>query len=562
MQVFALAGIALFLIAFLVVPLLRVIVVAFTGPDGGFTLVHFGDFFATGLLREVVLEFDLCRRDDGGRGEPDRGAARLPSLARFRFRGAALIQTLGVLPLVMPPFVGAVAMQLHLTAATARINLLLNDWFGFTHPVHGGLERRHLRRGAALLPVHPAQPLGRAAPTSIRRWRNPRRTSARAASRCSAASCFRWRCRATSRAPRWSSSRCSTISPRRCCSTSPTCWRRRPICEITSVGIADPMGYVISVIMIVLLARRDGGSAPVPARARLRHPAARRRRAVAARARPAGSAIAAAFVVADPAARAVAAYRHSAAVDRDRVVVRRAARRLTRSRTTPRVFREADAADRQHAALLRLGRPDRRRARRRASPIWCCARGCPAGGCSSRSRWRRWRCPGWCSASDCLRTYYDVKLPFTGEPLATFWFMLVIAYAVRRLPYALRACDRRAAADCMSASRKPPRISAPASSARVRAHRGAADDRRPARRLRHELRHRRGRAVGDADAGARKRRRAAGLWHLRLHAVGGRARAGRGARRHRGRGRRDCAPTSPIASRERERALQSAASIF
>jgi ABC-type sugar transport system permease subunit len=32
--------------------------------------------------------------------------------ARFEFRGALLIQTLGVLPLVMPPFVGAVAMQL------------------------------------------------------------------------------------------------------------------------------------------------------------------------------------------------------------------------------------------------------------------------------------------------------------------------------------------------------------------------------------------------------------------------------------------------------------------
>jgi len=38
-----------------------------------------------------------------------------------------------------------------------------------------------------------------------------------------------------------------------------------------------------------------------------------------------------------------------------------------------------------------------------------------------------------------LRTYYDVKLPFSGESLATFWFMLVIAYAVRRLPYALVA---------------------------------------------------------------------------------------------------------------------------
>jgi len=43
---------------------------------------------------------------------------------RFRFRGAALIQTLGVLPLIMPPFVGAVAMQL-LFGRSGSLNLLL-----------------------------------------------------------------------------------------------------------------------------------------------------------------------------------------------------------------------------------------------------------------------------------------------------------------------------------------------------------------------------------------------------------------------------------------------------
>jgi iron(III) transport system permease protein len=47
--------------------------------------------------------------------------------------------------------------------------------------------------------------------------------------------------------------------------------------------------------------------------------------------------------------------------------------------------------------------------------------------------------PGLVLGIGLLRTYYDVQLPFTGEPLATFWFMLVIAYAVRRLPYALSA---------------------------------------------------------------------------------------------------------------------------
>jgi len=47
--------------------------------------------------------------------------------------------------------------------------------------------------------------------------------------------------------------------------------------------------------------------------------------------------------------------------------------------------------------------------------------------------------PGLVLGIGLLRTYYDVKLPMSGESLATFWFMLVIAYAVRRLPYALSA---------------------------------------------------------------------------------------------------------------------------
>ncbi|MFW8369202.1 hypothetical protein ACOICT_29565, partial [Klebsiella pneumoniae] len=47
---------------------------------------------------------------------------------RFDFRGALIIQTLGVLPLIMPPFVGAVAMQL-IFGRSGSVNLLLNDWF-------------------------------------------------------------------------------------------------------------------------------------------------------------------------------------------------------------------------------------------------------------------------------------------------------------------------------------------------------------------------------------------------------------------------------------------------
>jgi iron(III) transport system permease protein len=39
-----------------------------------------------------------------------------------------------------------------------------------------------------------------------------------------------------------------------------------------------------------------------------------------------------------------------------------------------------------------------------------------------------------------LRTFYGMQLPWSGQPLATWWVMLVIALSVRRLPYALRAC--------------------------------------------------------------------------------------------------------------------------
>ena len=47
-------------------------------------------------------------------------------LARYRFPGSALIAVLGVLPLVMPPFVGAVALQL-IFGKNGSVNLLLDD---------------------------------------------------------------------------------------------------------------------------------------------------------------------------------------------------------------------------------------------------------------------------------------------------------------------------------------------------------------------------------------------------------------------------------------------------
>ena len=58
---------------------------------------------------------------------------------RFEFRGAMLVQTLGFLPLIMPPFVGAVAMPL-LFGRNGTVNLLLDDYFGFKIGLMEGLN--------------------------------------------------------------------------------------------------------------------------------------------------------------------------------------------------------------------------------------------------------------------------------------------------------------------------------------------------------------------------------------------------------------------------------------
>ena len=131
------AAIAAFLVLALAIPVGTVFYVAFTEPGGGFTLSHFGSFFSLTLMRESFYNSLLV----------GAGCVLLSSLialplayftVRFRFRGAALIQTLGVLPLIMPPFVGAAAMQL-LFGRSGSLNLLLGEWFGINLPIMEGL---------------------------------------------------------------------------------------------------------------------------------------------------------------------------------------------------------------------------------------------------------------------------------------------------------------------------------------------------------------------------------------------------------------------------------------
>ena len=130
--------IAAFLIAFLVIPVVTVVYVAFSEPGGGFTLSHFESFFQISLMQESFWNSLYV----AAMSVVFATLIAVPLAyftVRFQFRGALLIQTLGVLPLIMPPFVGAVAMQL-IFGRSGSVNLILQDTFGFSLPIMDGLN--------------------------------------------------------------------------------------------------------------------------------------------------------------------------------------------------------------------------------------------------------------------------------------------------------------------------------------------------------------------------------------------------------------------------------------
>jgi len=147
----AAALVVAFLAAFLLLPVGTVFLTAFRDADGSFTLGHFASFFTTSLMREsfgnslyVALASVLIA---------SLIAVPLAYLTvRFEFRGAILIQTLGVLPLIMPPFVGAVAMTL-IWGRSGTVNLLLDEQGrminGYLGTVPNATIREHIVRHRA-----------------------------------------------------------------------------------------------------------------------------------------------------------------------------------------------------------------------------------------------------------------------------------------------------------------------------------------------------------------------------------------------------------------------------
>jgi iron(III) transport system permease protein len=125
------------LIAFILYPVLSVLWISLSDDQSNLTLLHFANFFRRPLFREalwntlwsglLVVAFSAL--------------LALPLayvLARYEFRGKLLLQTAATLPLVIPPFVGAVALQLIL-GRSGMVNLLLMDLFDISIPFMEGL---------------------------------------------------------------------------------------------------------------------------------------------------------------------------------------------------------------------------------------------------------------------------------------------------------------------------------------------------------------------------------------------------------------------------------------
>jgi iron(III) transport system permease protein len=434
-QVAAASLIAAFLAVFLVLPVGTVMYVAFTEKGtGAFTLVNFADFFRTELFVRSFWNSVYV----SAMSVVWASALALPLAVvttRFAFRGAALVQTLGFLPLIMPPFVGAVAMQL-LVGRNGSVNLLLDEHLGFKIPFMEGLngvifvQSLHyfpfilINLSAALRNIdrameEAAQNLGS---TGFRLFRRIVFPLAMPGYLAGASLVF----------VKVFDDLATPLLLNVKDMLAPQAYLR-----VTSIGIADPMGYVISVVLVVAsvvamwlsavamrgrdyaTTQRGGGGL------------ARRKLSSAESALAWAAVTLILLLVLSP---------HIGLLLLSFATIWSFAP-LPDAYTTAhyaRVFGESSLYIRNTLIYASL-----------AGAIDV-AIGTAIAYLVLRTKligrqWLDWTAmaalaiPGLVLGIGYLRCFYGVQLP-GGQPLATLWIMIVLALAIRRLPYALRAC--------------------------------------------------------------------------------------------------------------------------
>ena len=427
--------IAVFLGFFLIIPATTVIYTAFTAQGTGeLTLVNFYDFFRT----------DLFIRSFGNSVYVSAMSVLWATVfamplavltTRFDFRGAMLIQTLGFIPLIMPPFVGAVAMQL-LFGRNGTVNLLLNDWFGIRIPLMDGLngvifvQSLHyfpfilINLSASLRNIdqameEAAQNLGSSGMRLMRRIVLPLALPGYLAG----ASLVFVKVFDDLATPLLLNVK-DMLAP-------------QAYLRITSIGIADPMGYVISVILIAVSIFAMWASARVM-RGKDYATVQRGGGGMARRKLGRGESIVAYGVVLLILALVLSPHfglfllsigtiwSFSPLPDDFTFV------HYTRIFDDSAVYIKNTLIYASLAGLIDIVIG--------SAIAYLVLRTKLVG-----RHWLDWAAtaalavPGVVLGIGYLRTYYGVTLP-DGTPLATLWVMVVLALAVRRLPYALRAC--------------------------------------------------------------------------------------------------------------------------
>ena len=427
--------IALFLALFLVIPVMTVVYVAFTEKgSGAFTLINFYDFARTDLfitsfwnsMYVAVMTVALA----------SLFALPLAYLTtRFEFRGSGVVQMLGFIPLIMPPFAGAVAMQL-LFGRNGTFNLLLDDWVGFKIPFMEGLngvvfaQAVHyfpfilINLSAALRNIdrsmeEAAQNLGSQGFRLFRRIVFPLAMPGYIAG----ASLVFVKVFDDLATPLLLNVK-DMLAP-------------QAYLRITSIGLADPMGYVIAVVLIVVSVLAMGASAWVM-KGRDYATVQRGGGGLARRPLGRGQAIAAYSVVGlilflvlaphvglfllsiatvwsfSPLPDAYTFAHYMRVFAESGVFIKNTLLYATLAGTIDVVLAVAIAY-----LVLRTRLPGR--------------------------HWLDWTAsaalaiPGVVLGIGYLRTFFGIRLP-DGTSLTSFWIIIVLALAIRRLPYALRAC--------------------------------------------------------------------------------------------------------------------------
>ena len=428
-------AIALFLLVFLVAPVATVMYVAFTEKGtGAFTLVNFLDFARTDLF---VASFRNSMYVSA-MSVVVASALALPLAyitTRFEFRGALIIQTLGFVPLIMPPFAGAVAMQL-IFGRNGSLNLLLDDAFGFKIPLMEGLNGVVFVQALHYFPfilVNLSAAL-----------RNIDRAMEEAAQNlgCSGFRLFR-RIVLPLALPGYLAGASLVFVKVFDDLATPLLLNVKDMLapqaylRVTSIGISDPMGYVIAVVLIVVsvlamwLSAKAVKSGDYATTQRGGGGLARRRM------RPWESALAYAavgFILLlvlsphlglallsfatvwsfSPLPDGYTAAHYARVLGESSVYIKNTIVYAALAATIDIVIGGAIAYLVLRTKLIGREMLD-----------WAASAALAV--------------PGVVLGIGYLRSFYGVALP-DGRPLATLWIMIVLALAIRRLPYALRAC--------------------------------------------------------------------------------------------------------------------------